>query len=71
MAISAFSASSYSRILGANERINVAVIGLRGRGRNLMDAFAGLYDQGVVVKVSVTQIRNFSKHRIPFSKTTK
>jgi predicted dehydrogenase len=49
-AFSALSASSYSRILGANERINVAVIGLRGRGKNLMDAFTDLNDQGVVVK---------------------
>jgi len=29
----AFSASSYSRILGANDRVNLAVVGLNGRGR--------------------------------------
>ena len=29
-----FSARSYSSIIGANDRINVAVIGLRSRGSN-------------------------------------
>ena len=28
----AFSAKSYNAILGANDRINMAVIGIRGRG---------------------------------------
>jgi len=50
MAVSAFSAASYSRIPGANDRINVAVIGLRSRGKSHMDAFTDLNDQGVVVK---------------------
>lgn len=35
----AFSASSYSRILGANDRLNVGVMGLRSRGIAVMDAF--------------------------------
>ncbi len=47
---SAVSASSYGRILGANDRVNMAVIGLRGRGQDLMGDFSGLYDKGVFVK---------------------
>ena len=30
------------QVMGANERINVAVAGIHGRGRNHMDAFAGM-----------------------------
>ena len=33
MAAVSFSASSYARILGANDRLNIAVAGLNGRGR--------------------------------------
>lgn len=46
----AFSAASYSRIIGSNDRINLAVIGLRGRGGELMNQFAGMHDQGVFIK---------------------
>ncbi len=35
----ALTASSYSRILGANERVNHVVVGLGGRGQNHMDSF--------------------------------
>ena len=35
-----FSASGYNRILGANDRINVAVIGVNSRGNQLATAFA-------------------------------
>src|SRR5690606_6593882 len=35
-----FSASSYQRILGANERISVAVMGVNSRGRALAVNFA-------------------------------
>jgi predicted dehydrogenase len=48
--MTAFSAKSYGRILGANDRINVSVIGLRGRGKDLMNSFTELYDDGVFVK---------------------
>ena len=48
--MTAFSAKSYGRILGANDRINVAVIGLRGRGKDLMNSFTEMYDDGVFVK---------------------
>jgi predicted dehydrogenase len=38
----AFTASQYSRILGANERVNVAVVGLGGRGQAHMKALGEL-----------------------------
>ncbi|HQS05974.1 MAG: dehydrogenase [Sphingobacteriales bacterium 17-39-43] len=37
-----FSAKSYGSILGANDRINVAVIGIRGRGVSHIDAWCEL-----------------------------
>ena len=49
LGLTAMSAKSYSRIPGANERINLAVIGLRGRGRQLMDDFSKLYANGVSI----------------------
>ena len=48
--LSAVSARSYGRILGANDRVNMAVIGLRGRGTGLMDAFSKMYEDGVFIK---------------------
>lgn len=50
MGLTAFSARSYGRILGANDRINIGVIGLRGRGQQHLDSFSGMYDDGVYVK---------------------
>ena len=50
LGVSAVSARSYGRILGANDRVNMAVIGLRGRGQNLMDNFSKMYDDGVFIK---------------------
>ena len=47
---SAVSARSYRRILGANDRVTMAVIGLRGRGKGLMTSFSEMYDDGVFVK---------------------
>ena len=41
----AFSASSYSRILGANDRINVGFMGTKSRGMGLLGSFAKM--QGV------------------------
>ncbi len=35
-----FTAKSYNRIIGANERINVAIIGLNGRGGGMAPTFA-------------------------------
>lgn len=37
-----FSASSYANIVGANDRLNVAVIGMNGRGRALMASANGV-----------------------------
>jgi predicted dehydrogenase len=39
-----FSAKSYAAIAGANERINVAVIGIRNQGTVHLNAFCGLKD---------------------------
>ena len=50
MGLTAFSAKSYGRILRANDRINIGVIGLRGRGQQHLESFAGMYDDGVYVK---------------------
>ncbi len=50
LGLTAMSAKSYERILGANERINMAVIGIRGRGKDLMKNFSAMYDEGVVIK---------------------
>lgn len=46
----AFSAKSYEKILGANERVVMACIGLRGRGKNLLESFSGMYKDGVMIK---------------------
>ena len=39
-----FSSKSYASIIGANERINIAVIGIRGRGTAHIDAWCKLRD---------------------------
>ncbi len=39
------SASSYSSIIGSNDRINVAIIGLRSRGSNHLDEWLYLKDK--------------------------
>ena len=38
------SAKSYAKILGANDKINMAVIGIRGRGGNHIESFSGMKD---------------------------
>jgi len=48
--LGALSAKSYGRILGANDRIIMSVIGLRGRGQALMEGFTGMFDEGVQIK---------------------
>jgi len=65
--LTALSAKSYGRILGANDRLNVAVIGLRGRGKSLMDAFSSMNDKGVFVKTVCdvdTQFHDTSIQRV-------
>lgn len=39
-----FSSRSYTSIIGANERINVAVVGLRSRGSAHIKSFCNLKD---------------------------
>jgi len=50
MGAMSFSAKSYARIIGANERIVMGVVGLRSRGKSHMKEFAGLYKEGVEIK---------------------
>ena len=50
MGVTAVSARSYGRMLGANDRVNMAVIGLRGRGKALMGEFSKMNDNGVFIK---------------------
>ncbi len=42
-------ARTYARALGANDRISIAVAGIRGRGRSHMKSFAEMKDDGVEV----------------------
>ncbi len=46
----AFSASSYRNIIGANDRVILGSIGIRGRGKGLLNSFTGMYKDGVTVK---------------------
>jgi hypothetical protein len=39
-----FSSKSYAKIIGANDRINIAVIGIGGRGSAHINAFCGMKD---------------------------
>ena len=51
----AMTAASYSRILGANDKVNLAVVGLGGRGQNHMDAYAGIADVRLAALCDVNQ----------------
>ena len=44
---SAFSAKSYANILGANDRVILGSIGIRGRGKGLLGSFSKMYNKGV------------------------
>lgn len=55
MAAAALSAASYSRVKGANERINVGVIGLRGRGQSHIQAYAENAEAEVAALVDIDQ----------------
>ena len=71
----AFAAASYSRIMGANEKIRVAVIGCGSRGNGQMRTFLNIPDVEVIgvcdlygkkleaAKKRVTQAEGFSDHR--------
>lgn len=64
LGLSAVSARSYARILGANDRVNLAVIGLRGRGKSHMFNFSNMYDDGVTVKTVCDVDTQFFKESI-------
>ena len=51
----ALTAASYSRVLGANDKINVAVVGLGGRGQNHMDALMEIPNVRVSALCDVNQ----------------
>ncbi len=43
LGVPALSAKSYNNIIGANEKVIMGVIGLRGRGKDLMRNFSSMY----------------------------
>jgi predicted dehydrogenase len=61
----AFSARSYRAISGANDRINVAVIGIRGQGGTHINSFGRLKEsRNVVVKTICDADEQFFEQRI-------
>lgn len=54
--IPAISAKSYSRILGANERINMAVIGVRGQGFSHLRRWAGMSKENNVLVKTICDV---------------
>ena len=64
-ATSAFSASSYKRILGANDRIYMSVIGARGQGFGHLRRWAGMSkDENVYVKTICDVDENLWAQRV-------
>src|SRR5687768_7685386 len=62
-----FSAKSYASIIGSNERINMAVIGIRGQGKTHIDRWCGLKDnRNVLLK---TLCDTDEQYFAPMSKT--
>ena len=51
IALGATSRSAQARILGANDRINLAVIGVGGRGRGLLREAVGIQESSATVQV--------------------
>ncbi|MEN8193026.1 MAG: Gfo/Idh/MocA family oxidoreductase [Bacteroidota bacterium] len=49
------SAKSYAKILGANDKINMAVIGVRGRGGSHINSFAAMEDVNLKYLVDVDE----------------
>jgi predicted dehydrogenase len=47
---SALTARSYGRIMGANDRVIMAVIGIRSRGKDHIREFSSMYGDGVYIK---------------------
>ncbi len=50
LSTSFLSAKSYGNVMGANDRVNLAIIGTRGRGRELMNSFSSMYGDGVRIQ---------------------
>ncbi|MFC7523095.1 Gfo/Idh/MocA family protein [Parapedobacter sp. GCM10030251] len=59
---SGMSAKSYASILGSNERVNVAVIGIRGMGQNHIEGYSKLKNARVTALCDID--RNFFEPRI-------
>ena len=60
-----FSSKSYASIIGANERINIAVIGFKGRGGAHVNSFASMKDtKNVIVKTLCDADEQFFAQRI-------
>ena len=51
----AMTAASYSRVMGANDTVNVAVVGLGGRGQNHMDAYMDVAGAHITALCDVNQ----------------
>ena len=51
-----FSSKSYASIIGANERINLAVCGINGRGGSHLQAFGGLKDSHNVMLTTICEV---------------
>ncbi len=60
----AFSAKSYANILGANDRVILASVGIRGRGKGLLESFSQMYNDGVMVKTVCDVDTQFFKERV-------
>lgn len=61
---SVFSAKSYANIMGANDRVILGSIGIRGRGKNLIENFSGMYKKGVSIKTICDVDSQFFKERV-------
>lgn len=60
----AFSAKSYANILGANDRVILGSIGVRGRGKDLLENFSKMYKDGVTVKTICDVDSSFLGERV-------
>ncbi|KAA3657501.1 MAG: gfo/Idh/MocA family oxidoreductase, partial [Calditrichaeota bacterium] len=54
-AIMSTNAASYAKILGSNERLNVAIVGIRSRGRGMTEDFAKAKDVHVKTLVDIDE----------------
>ena len=60
----AFPAKSYGNIMGANDRIILGSIGIRGRGKGLLGSFSKMYGDGVTVKTICDVDSQFFAERV-------